>query len=202
MLRGLEGRRVALFVSSNDESAKQRTSVVTRALEQAGVLIHVLSAANTSDEDFHSGKYGALVLLGDDATGSDEDPRLLQLTREFLASDKPVAALGGALSAIIKAGGAAGRTIAAHAPLKALLETAGATHVDEPIQVDGSLITAQGSVKADEFATALVREFSNYLDEHAVDEMSDLSFPASDPPATTPASIGRVAPDRDADGRP
>jgi putative intracellular protease/amidase len=202
MMRGLEGRRVALFVSPNNEAMEGRAAVVTRAMERAGARIHLPSAANTSEEDFHGAKYAALVLLGDEGAGSAEDPRLVQLTREFLASDKPVAVFGGALSVILNAGGAAGRTVAAHAPLKALLETAGATQVDEPIHVDGSLITAQGSDTADAFATAVVREFSNCLEEHALDEMSELSFPASDPPAITPAAMGRVGPDRDSDARP
>src|SRR5882672_1467652 len=101
MLSGLEGRRVALFLSPDDESAKRRTAFVTRALEQAGARIHVLSAANTCDADFHGGKYAALVLLGDGPTEAETDPRLVQLTREFLASDKPVAVLGGALSVVL-----------------------------------------------------------------------------------------------------
>jgi putative intracellular protease/amidase len=202
MLRGLEGRRVALFASPNNESMERRTAVVTRTLEQAGARIHVLSAANASDEDFHGAKYAALVLLGDAASGSDKDTRVVQLTREFLASDKPVAAFGGALSIVLEAGGAAGRSIANHAPLKALLETAGATLVDARTHVDGSLVTAQGTVEADEFATTVVREFSNCLEERELDEMSDQSFPASDPPATTPVAIGRVAPDRESDSRP
>jgi putative intracellular protease/amidase len=202
MLRGLEGRRIALFVSPDDESAASRLAVLTRVLEQAGARIHVLSAANTSEEDFHGARYAALVLLGDDSGGSERDPRLVQLAREFLASDKPIAAFGGALEVLLDAGGAAGRTLAAHGALERGLRGAGAELVDEAIHVDGSLITAQGNAKLEEFATRIAAEFSEQLEENALDEMVDLSFPASDPPATTPAAIGRVAPDSDTDARP
>jgi len=152
--------------------------------------VHVLSGANASDEDFHGAKYAALVLVGDEDGRSEQDPRVVQLAREFLASDKPVAAFGAALNVILDAGGVAGRTLAAHAPLRAVLEGAGAELVNDPIHADGSLITAQGSANLSDFAGRVVAEFTDLLEEHALDEMSDLSFPASDPPASTPASLG------------
>ena len=122
MLRGLDGRRVGVFGSSNDAG---RTAIVNQALEQAGARVHVLSGANASDEDFHGAKYAALVLVGDEDGRFEQDPRVVQLAREFLASDKPVAAFGGALNVILEAGGVAGRTLAAHAPLRAVLECLG-----------------------------------------------------------------------------
>ena len=41
-----------------------------------------------------------------------------------------------------------------------------------------------------DIATESVRMLTDALEDSQVDEMSDMSFPASDPPATTPASIG------------
>lgn len=41
-MRGLEGRRVALFVGPDNDSAEQHSSPVIRALEEAGARIHVL----------------------------------------------------------------------------------------------------------------------------------------------------------------
>jgi putative intracellular protease/amidase len=197
MQRGLEGRRVAAFVAPSSDATNKRAAVVIKALEQAGAEIRDLSAGQQSDEDFHGAKYAALVIIGDGTDGSGGDPRLVQLVREFLVSDKPVAALGGALSVMVEAGGAAGRTLAASGSLKSAVEKAGGTPVDEPIHVDESLITADGSVDIEAFAKRVVSEFSNRLEESQLDEMSAMSFPASDPPATTPSTVGRVAPEGD-----
>jgi putative intracellular protease/amidase len=138
------------------------------------------------------------VIVDDGASAFSGDTRLVQLAREFLVSDKPIAALGGGLWAILKAGGAAGRLVAAHGLLKIALEGAGARSVEEPIYVDEALITARADADVNEFAKRVVGEFSNRLEERELDEMSELSFPASDPPAITPATIGRVSPDSDA----
>ena len=92
MLRGLEGRRVAVFASPKD-SAEERAAVMTQALERAGARIHLLSESSASDQDYHGAKYAALVLVGDEGAQFEIEPRLVQLAREFLASDKPVAAL-------------------------------------------------------------------------------------------------------------
>jgi putative intracellular protease/amidase len=195
MLRGLQGRRVAIFISADSYVAERREAAVIRPLEQAGAHIHLLSSGTQTDDDFHAGKYAALVLIGDGTSGFSGDPRLVQLTREFLASDKPVAALGGALTLVLESGGAAGRTVAAPGPLIAPLEAAGAKCIDEPVHVDDMLITARGSADLESFASVVAHELSNRLEERDLDETSDLSFPASDPPAVTPATIGRVAPD-------
>ena len=196
MLRGLEGRRVALGSWSGETEAEARlTTEVIQALEGAGATVHRLSP-DAGDTDFHGAKYAALVILGDSGAVFGGDPRVVQLTREFLASDKPVTALGSALSVILDAGGAAGRAVAAHAPLGAALDAAGARRVDEGVCVDHGLITARGDVTGAEFTTRLVRELADALDESAVDETSDLSFPASDPPALTPATATRPAPER------
>lgn len=203
MQRGLESRRVAVFIGPNDDStAEEHAAPVIRALEAAGARIHVLRPGKGDDADWHGARYAALATVDDGSSAFSGDPRLVQLVREFLVSDKPVAALGGGLWALLKAGGAAGRSMAAHGLLRIALEGAGAMCVDEPVHVDEALITARADADVDEFAKSVVREFSNQLEERELDEMSELSFPASDPPAITPATIGRVAPDRESDSRP
>ncbi|MEX2153037.1 MAG: DJ-1/PfpI family protein [Gemmatimonadaceae bacterium] len=202
MLRGLEGRRIALSVVHEDDSVERHAGIVSRALEQSGARMHLLQAGEGTEEDWHGARYVALVIVGDGAPGHVADARLVQLAREFLASEKPVAVFGGGVSVVLEAGGAAGRKVAAQGPLKSAVERAGGTVVDSAMTADGSLITALGSTAVEEFATRVVREFSNQLEEREVDEMSEASFPASDPPATTPSSLGPVSTDPDSGARP
>lgn len=190
MLRGLESRRIALFSAPENDAVQRRAGTVRRALEAAGARVDVLEKGKGANEDWHGARYAALVIIGDDTAAFDADPRLVQLAREFLVSDKPVAALGAALATILEAAGAAGRTIAAHGPLKSALERGGATTVEEPIHVDEALITASGGADIETFAKRFVEEISERLEERDVDEMSEQSFPASDAPSTTPARAG------------
>lgn len=89
--------------------------------------------------------------------------RAVQLTREFLVAQKPIGVLPGGESLLQEAGGQAEDVVFSPA-------------------------TGAGN-DADAMATRL----ANHMDESQVDEMSDLSFPASDPPAVSPSTIG---PDR------
>lgn len=200
MLRGLDGRRIALFAST-DGASRPRADMVVRALETAGALVQRL-ALSDSEDDWHGAKYAGLVLIDDETPSLDGNPRLIQLVREFLVSDKPLAAFGGAVSVVFEAGGVEGRTVAARGALKMAMERAGATCVDAPIHVDEALITAREGADIQSFAARLVRELSSRLEERAVDEMSELSFPASDPPAVSPSSVGHGAPDRKPEPRP
>jgi putative intracellular protease/amidase len=198
MTRGLEGRRIALAALDEDPA----TGTVAKALEQAGARLDHLTLGEGTDTDWHGGKYAALVVTGGAADRPlDADPQLVQLVREFLASEKPVAALGNALRVLLHAGGAAGRTVAATGRLKSIVEASGGKTGTEPLVVDGGLVTATGS-DVDGFASRVVQEFSRCLEEREADEMSEQSFPASDPPSTTPGSIGHLPPDRDTGSRP
>lgn len=196
MQRGLDGRRIALFSDLKDGGANTPAEAVRRALEGAGAKVQLLSASAT-EEDWHGAKYAALVLVDGDGSSSQNDPRILQLVREFLVSDKPLAAFGAAVRAVFEAGGVQGRSVAASGDLKAAIEKGGATCVKEDMHADGALITARSEVGIDGFASRLVRELANRFEEGALDEMSELSFPASDPPAVSPASIGHLNQEED-----
>ena len=161
MQKGLEGRRIAVFAADSDAAAEIR-----KELTAAGAIVSDLPASGGDDTLWHGGLYAGLVLVGGD-DAREPDDRLRQLVREFMVSEKPVAAFA----------------------------------VDvEAFQLDESLLAAQGWEDPRGFAQEVVAEFSELLEEHAVDEMSDLSFPASDPPAVSPGIPGHISPDRDARG--
>jgi putative intracellular protease/amidase len=166
MQKGLEDRRIALFAAGDK-------GTVTRALEKAGARVASLHGGlPTRDEDWHGAKYAALVIVDAGQNATTKEPRIVQLAREFLVSDKPIAAYGGGIQVLHEAGG-----------------------LDE----DVVLAVPDGDLEA--FSSALVRGLSSKLEESQLDDMSAQSFPASDPPSTTPASIGPRSDSPDSDAR-
>ena len=69
------------------------------------------------------------------------------------------------------------------------VRAAGAEVVDRAVHVDGKLITARDSHDLEEVTEAILREFANRVDEARVDQLSEQSFPASDPPPG-PVAVG------------
>lgn len=61
----------------------------------------------------------------------------------------------------------------------------------DALQLDESLLAVRGTGDVRRFAHDVALQFAERLEEQAVDEMSDLSFPASDPPAVSPGIAGR-----------
>ena len=163
MQRGLEDRRIALFAAGDK-------GVVARALEQEGARVADLHGGTpTRDEDWHGARYAALVIVDAGANETAREPRIAQLTREFLVSDKPVCVFGGGIQVLHEAGGT---------------------------EADALVVTADGDAR--DFATRAVKALRTHLDESQIDDMSDQSFPASDPPSTSPASIGPTSEKPDA----
>jgi hypothetical protein len=117
------------------------------------------------------------------------EQRAIQFVREFMAADKPVAAIADGVRLLIAADTVAGRAIAATPELASDVRSAGGEVVDAPIHVDEKLVTARAGGDLHELTAAIVREFANRVDEARVDELSEQSFPASDPPPG-PVAVG------------
>jgi protease I len=73
--------------------------------------------------------------------------------------------------------------------LKTDIRNAGGQWVDQPVSIDDRLITSRKPADIPAFSAAIVKEFGNRMDERRADELSEQSFPASDPPPG-PSAIG------------
>lgn len=202
MEQGLGGKRVAVLAA--DGLTRAEAAEPRRALEVAGATVHIVSTGRgpvrVDDGDpmsvdcaldgCHAADYDGLVVLGgENASALAGEERALQLVREFMLVDKPVAVVGRGTEVLVAADAVAGRSISAGAELREAVTAAGGRWSESPVVVDERLITARAGTDLTHFTRAIVKEFANRIDERRVDQMSESSFPASDPPPG-PSAIG------------
>ncbi len=71
-------------------------------------------------------------------------PEALDITRHFLEKEKPLGAMCHGPQVVWAAGSVKGRKMASYYGIRADLELAGATFVDQPTVIDGKLVTSRG----------------------------------------------------------
>jgi protease I len=149
-------------------------------------------------KDVRASDYDALFLPGGVANPDRlrMDQRAVQFVREFVLSDKPVAAICHAPWMLVEANAVVGRTLTSWPSLQTDIRNAGGFWVDEVVQVDDQLITSRKPDDLPMFCAVIVQEFADRIADAQVDMASEQSFPASDPPPG-PTSIGG-----DAEARP
>ena len=204
---GLKGRKVAILATDGVEQVELVEP--RKALDAAGAVTHLVSPKDGAiqgmnhDEkadmlpvdrrlaDVHASEYDALLLPGGVANPDTlrMDQGAVQFVREFMLSEKPVAAICHGPWLLVEAGAVAGRTLTSWPSLKTDVRNAGGQWVDQSVTVDDRLITSRKPADIPAFSAAIVKQFANRIDEARVDEMSEQSFPASDPPPG-PSSIG------------
>ena len=207
MASALEKKRVAILATDGVEQVELVD--VRKAIDEAGAKTELISPKAGSIQAFnHHDKadqfpvdvkladakvadYAALYLPGGVANPDAlrMDPKAVQFVREFMAADKPVAAICHAAWLLIEADAVAGRTLTSWPSLKTDIMNAGGEWVDEAVCVDGDLITSRKPEDIPVFSKRLLAEFSTQLVEREVDVVVEQSFPASDPPPG-PAAIG------------
>lgn len=132
-----------------------------RALESAGARVEVVSpkkdsvrAWNRTDwgEDFAVDRHvadvdaeraGALLIPGGllSADYLRMDQRAVDLVQSFVRANKPIAALCHGVWLLVEANVVAGRTLTSYPSLRVDVENAGGRWRDEPVVVDGSVVT-------------------------------------------------------------
>jgi protease I len=207
MPKALDGKRVAILATDGVEQAE--LADVRKALDEAGAETVLVSPKADSIQAFRHhdkgdrfpvdmtladarvGDFSALYLPGGvanpDALRTDQ--RAVQLVREFMTADKPVAAICHGPWLLVEADVVAGRKLTSWPSLKTDIRNAGGEWVDEQVCVDGDLITSRKPDDIPAFNQRVVAEFSSQITDREVDRTSEQSFPASDPPPG-PAAIG------------
>ena len=204
---GLKGRKVAILATDGVEQVELVEP--RKALDAAGAVTHLVSPKEGAiqgmnhDEkadmlpvdrrlaDVHASEYDALLLPGGVANPDTlrMDQSAVQFVREFMLSEKPVAAICHGPWLLVEASAVSGRTLTSWPSLKTDIRNAGGQWVDQPVTVDDRLITSRKRADIPAFSATIVKQFANRIDEARVDELSEQSFPASDPPPG-PSSIG------------
>lgn len=204
---GLKGRKVAILATDGVEQVELVEP--RKALDAAGAVTHLISPKEGAiqgmnhDEkgdmlpvdrqlaDVHASEYDALLLPGGVANPDKlrTEQGAVQFVREFMLSEKPVAAICHGPWLLVEAGAVSGRTLTSWPSLKTDIRNAGGQWVDQPVTVDDRLITSRKPADIPAFSATIVKQFANRMDEARVDEVSEQSFPASDPPPG-PSAIG------------
>jgi protease I len=204
---GLKGHKVAILATDGVEQVELVEP--RKALDAAGAVTHLISPKEGAiqgvnhDEkgdmlkvdrplsEVRASEYDALLLPGGVANPDALRmvPAAVQFVREFMLSEKPVAAICHGPWLLVEAGAVSGRTLTSWPSIKTDIRNAGGEWVDQPVAIDDRLITSRKPSDIPAFSAAIVKQFANRIDEARVDELSEQSFPASDPPPG-PSSIG------------
>lgn len=166
-------RRV-LFVIAPERFRDEELSVPSAAIERAGHSVTVASSRACTASGMLGAKvqaaaiaecagqeWDAVVVVG--GSGSPDhlwnlEP-LLNIIRRLFAAGRPVAAICLSGAVLARAGVLSGKKATVYATSRAIseLKRGGATYVEEPVVVDGSIVTASGPEAAPAFGAALVQ---------------------------------------------
>lgn len=175
MAGSLKGKKVALLVTDGFEQVE--LTEPRKALEQAGAMAQIVSPKDDAvrgwdftnwGETFpvdvpltmtDATEYDALVLPGGQINPDTlrMNRHAVQFVRDFLAADKPVAAICHGPWLLVEADGLQGRRATSYPSIQTDLKNAGAQWVDEPAVVDGNLLTSRSPDDLPQFNEAMIQ---------------------------------------------
>jgi len=169
----LQGKSVLVFAAPQFEDlellypkirlAEEGASVVVAGLGEkayAGKKGHTVTV-DTNVDDVYAEAHDGLVIPGGWAPDvMRRSDKLLQITREIAAAGKPVAFICHAAWVMASAGLLKGRRVTCVRAIRDDVENAGATYLDEPVVVDGNLISSRTPADLPQFCRALIAALS------------------------------------------
>ncbi len=178
MEQNLKGKTIAMLATDGFEQAE--LTEPKKNLEAAGAKVIVLSIKGGEIrgwdkkewgksvkvdglvKDSKPEQYDALVLPGGQMNPDvlRMDSAAVTFVRTFVESGKPVAAICHGPWTLIEASVVSGRTMTSWPSLHTDLKNAGAHWVDEPVVVDGNLITSRKPEDIPAFSQAIVESLA------------------------------------------
>jgi protease I len=178
MTSGLQGKKVAILATDGVEQSELLEP--RKALDAAGAVTVLVSLkegeiqAVQHDENgqrvpvdltidkANASEFAALVLPGGVANPDKlrTNAKAVQFVREFMANDKPVAAICHGPWTLLEAGVLPGRRITSFPSLRTDLRNAGAQVVDEQVVVDEGLVSSRSPDDLPAFCEKIVEEFA------------------------------------------
>jgi protease I len=207
MAADLTGRKVAILATDGVEQVE--LTAPWNVLRDARADVSLVSLKNGKIQGFiHDEKadtfkvdalakavtaadFDALVIPGGlrNTEALRANPDAVRLARDFMESDKPVAAICHAPRILVEADAVEGRTLTSHEEIADEVRDAGGSWVDRAVQLDQKLLTGRKPEDLPAFCANLVTLLSTAIDERRLDKMVEQSFPASDP-LPGPMSLG------------
>ncbi len=176
--QSLDGLRVAILIEDGFERVEMTEP--RKALDDAGARTSIVSPRNDRVRSWNRKDWAEdfpVDVRLDDARPDDFDalllpggvinpdrlrmqPKAVAFAKAFFDACKPVAAICHGPWTVIEAGAARGRRIASWPSLKTDLRNAGAEWADEPVVVDGNLVSSRKPDDIPDFNREMIGLFS------------------------------------------
>ncbi len=111
--------------------------------------------------EINTADYDALILPGGKAPQQlRRDPMVLELVRQFMKANKPIAAICHGPQILLSAGVLQGKTATCYKSVAEELRRAGIDYINREVVIDGNLITSRRSADLSAFSNAIVEKMT------------------------------------------